>query len=224
VRADADLPSAIENLVDGSFFNSGQCCCGIERIYVEAAVYEPFVEGFVTLTRQYVLGNPLEEATTLGPMAHARFAALVREQTAEALAKGATAHLDPKTFAADAPSTPYLAPQVLTSVDHSMRVMTEESFGPVVGIMKVADDDEAVRLMNDSSYGLTASIWTSDDEAAEAIGARVEAGTIYMNRCDYLDPGLAWTGVKNSGRGVSLSEIGYHVLTQPKSYHLRLAR
>ncbi len=224
VRADADLPSAIESLVDGSFFNSGQCCCGIERIYVDAAIYEPFLEGFVALTRQYVLGNPLEEATTLGPMAHARFAALVREQTAEALAKGATAHLDPKAFTADAPGTPYLAPQVLTSVDHSMRVMTEESFGPVVGIMKVADDDEAVRLMNDSPYGLTASIWTSDEEAAEAIGARVEAGTIYMNRCDYLDPGLAWTGVKNSGRGVSLSEIGYHVLTQPKSYHLRLAR
>jgi acyl-CoA reductase-like NAD-dependent aldehyde dehydrogenase len=224
VRADADLPSAIDSLVDGSFFNSGQCCCGIERIYVDAKVYEPFLDGFVALTRQYVLGNPLEEATTLGPMAHARFAALVREQTAEALAKGATAHLDPKAFPADAPGTPYLAPQVLTSVDHSMRVMTEESFGPVVGIMKVADDDEAVRLMNDSAYGLTASIWTSDDEAAEAIGARVEAGTIYMNRCDYLDPGLAWTGVKNSGRGVSLSEIGYHVLTQPKSYHLRLAR
>jgi len=224
VRADADLPSAIENLVDGSFFNSGQCCCGIERIYVDAAVYEPFLEGFLDLTKQYVLGDPLEEATTLGPMAHARFAALVREQTAEALAKGATAHLDPKAFPADAPGTPYLAPQVLTSVDHTMRVMTEESFGPVVGIMKVAGDDEAVRLMNDSPYGLTASIWTTDDEAAERIGARVEAGTIYMNRCDYLDPGLAWTGVKNSGRGVSLSEIGYHVLTQPKSYHLRLAR
>jgi acyl-CoA reductase-like NAD-dependent aldehyde dehydrogenase len=224
VRADADLPSAIENLVDGSFFNSGQCCCGIERIYVDAAVYQPFVEGFVSLTKSYVLGNPLEEATTLGPMAHARFAALVREQTAEAVAKGATAHLDAKAFPADAPGTPYLAPQVLTDVTHAMRVMTQESFGPVVGIMKVASEDEAVRLMNDSAYGLTASIWTTDDEAAERIGARIETGTIYMNRCDYLDPGLAWTGVKNSGRGVSLSEIGYHVLTQPKSYHLRLAR
>jgi acyl-CoA reductase-like NAD-dependent aldehyde dehydrogenase len=224
VRVDADLPSAIENLVDGSFFNSGQCCCGIERIYVDAKVYEPFLEGFVALTRSYVLGSPLEEAITLGPMAHARFAALVREQTAEALAKGATAHLDASDFAADAPGTPYLAPQVLTQVNHGMRVMTEESFGPVVGIIKVADEGEAVRLMNDSPYGLTASIWTSDDEAAERIGAQLEAGTIYMNRCDYLDPGLAWTGVKNSGRGVSLSEIGYHMLTQPKSYHLRLAR
>jgi acyl-CoA reductase-like NAD-dependent aldehyde dehydrogenase len=224
VRADADLSSAVESLVDGSFFNSGQCCCGIERIYVDAAVYQPFLEGFVALTRSYVLGNPLEEATTLGPMAHARFAALVREQTAEALSKGATAHLNPRDFPADAPGTPYLAPQVLTGVDHSMRVMTEESFGPVVGIMKVASEDEAISLMNDSPYGLTASIWTTDDEAAERIGARIETGTIYMNRCDYLDPGLAWTGVKNSGRGISLSELGYHVLTQPKSYHLRLGR
>jgi acyl-CoA reductase-like NAD-dependent aldehyde dehydrogenase len=224
VRADADLTSAIENLVDGSFFNSGQCCCGIERIYVDAAAYDGFVEGFVALTRNYVLGNPLEETTTLGPMAHSRFAALVREQTAEAVAKGATAHIDARNFPADAPGTAYLAPQALTNVDHTMRVMTEESFGPVVGIMKVTSEDEAIRLMNDSPYGLTASIWTTDDEAAERIGGRIETGTIYMNRCDYLDPGLAWTGVKNSGRGVSLSEIGYHVLTQPKSYHLRLAR
>jgi acyl-CoA reductase-like NAD-dependent aldehyde dehydrogenase len=224
VRADADLPSAIENLVDGSFFNSGQCCCGIERIYVDAKVYEPFLEGFVSLTRGYALGNPLDPATTLGPMAHRRFAELVREQTAEALAKGAIAHIDAKSFAPDAPGTPYLAPQVLTRVDHSMRVMTEESFGPVVGIMKVNGDEEAIRLMNDSVYGLTASIWTADDEAAERIGGALETGTVFMNRCDYLDPGLAWTGVKNSGRGVSLSEIGYHMLTQPKSYHLRLAR
>jgi acyl-CoA reductase-like NAD-dependent aldehyde dehydrogenase len=224
VRADADLPSAIENLVDGSFFNSGQCCCGIERIYVDSQVYEPFLEGFIAAARSYVLGNPLEEATTLGPMAHTRFADLVRAHIAEALAKGATAHLDAKTFPADSPGTPYLAPQVLTGVDHTMRVMTEESFGPVVGIMKVEGEEEAISLMNDSPYGLTASIWTSDDEAAERIGARIETGTVYMNRCDYLDPGLAWTGVKNTGRGVSLSEIGYHVLTQPKSYHLRLGR
>ena len=223
VRADADLAFTIENLVDGAFYNSGQCCCGIERIYVDSEVYDRFVDGFVELTKKYQLGNPLEEATTLGPMAHTRFAEVVRAQTQEALAKGARAHIDPATFPADKAGTPYLAPQVLTDVDHSMRVMVEESFGPVVGIMKVKDPAEAVRLMNDSPYGLTASIWTADVEAAERLGARIETGTVFMNRCDYVDPGLAWTGVKDTGRGASLSEIGFHILTQPKSYHLRKA-
>ncbi len=221
VRADANLPHAIENLVDGAFYNSGQCCCGIERIYVDARVYDDFLEGFNALTRKYVLGNPLDEATTLGPMAHARFAATVREQTAEALAKGAVAHIDRKLFPADKEGTPYLMPQVLTNVDHSMKVMVEESFGPVVGIMKVKSDEEAIALMNDSPYGLTASIWTKDVAVAESIGDRVETGTVYMNRCDYLDPALAWTGVKDTGRGASLSPIGIQMLTRPKSYHLR---
>jgi acyl-CoA reductase-like NAD-dependent aldehyde dehydrogenase len=223
VRADADLAFAVENLVDGAFYNSGQCCCGIERIYVDSALYDRFVDGFIDLTKKYQLGNPLEETTTLGPMAHTRFAEVVRAQTDEAIAKGAQAHIDPKTFPADKAGTPYLAPQVLTNVDHSMRVMVEESFGPVVGIMKVKDEAEAIRLMNDSPYGLTASIWTKDDEAAERIGAHIETGTVFMNRCDYVDPGLAWTGVKDTGRGASLSEIGFQLLTQPKSYHLRKA-
>jgi acyl-CoA reductase-like NAD-dependent aldehyde dehydrogenase len=221
VRADADLAYAVENLVDGAFFNSGQCCCGIERIYVDSAVYDRFVDGFVETVRGYKLGNPLDEATTLGPMAHTRFAELVREQTKEAIARGAHAHIDAGSFAADRAASPYLAPQVLTKVDHSMRVMVEESFGPVVGIMKVGSDAEAIRLMNDSPYGLTASIWTKDEDAAERLGEQVETGTVFMNRCDYLDPALAWTGVKDTGRGVSLSEIGFHMLTQPKSYHLR---
>jgi acyl-CoA reductase-like NAD-dependent aldehyde dehydrogenase len=223
VRADVKLDHAIENLVDGAFYNSGQCCCGIERIYVHEAVYDKFLDGFVNLTRQYVLGNPMDEATTLGPMAHTRFAAVVRKQTAEALAKGAKGHIDMEAFAANREGTPYLAPQVLTNVDHSMSVMMEESFGPVVGIMKVKSDEEAIRLMNDSPYGLTAGIWTSDLEAAERIGDQVETGTVFMNRCDYLDPALAWTGVKDTGRGASLSPIGYEMLTRPKSYHLRQA-
>lgn len=221
VRADADIDFAIENLVDGAFYNSGQCCCGIERIYVHESLYARFVDGFADLTRKYVLGNPLDEGTTLGPMAHARFAATVREQTAQALAAGATALIDTRAFAADAPGTPYLAPQVLVDVNHGMRVMSEESFGPVVGIMKAGSDEEAIRLMNDSPYGLTASIWTRDTDAAEAIGDRIETGTVFMNRCDYLDPALAWTGVKDTGRGASLSPIGYEMLTRPKSYHLR---
>ncbi|MGQ0659025.1 MAG: aldehyde dehydrogenase family protein [Chromatiales bacterium] len=223
VRPDAKLDHAIENLVDGAFYNSGQCCCAIERIYVHRDVYDPFVEGVVALTSRYVLGNPLEQSTTLGPMAAARFAAVVREQTAEALAKGARAHLDARAFPANREGTPYLAPQVLTEVNHSMRVMVEESFGPVVGIMRVQGDEEAIRLMNESAYGLTASIWTSDLDAARAIGAQVETGTVFMNRCDYCDPGLAWTGVKDTGRGASLSAIGYEMLTRPKSYHLRNA-
>ncbi|HEX2555695.1 MAG TPA: aldehyde dehydrogenase family protein [Microvirga sp.] len=221
VRADADIAHAIENVVDGAFFNSGQCCCGIERIYVHESRYDAFVEGAVELVRGYRLGNPLDEATNLGPMAHRRFADLVRRQTAEAVAAGATAHIDTKTFSADTGDSAYLAPQVLTGVTHAMSVMRDESFGPVVGIMKVADDEEAVRLMNDSPYGLSAAIWTSDVEAAERLGERLETGTVFMNRADYLDPGLAWTGVKDTGRGASLSRLGYLSVTRPKSYHLR---
>ena len=223
VRADADLDFAVENLVDGAFFNSGQSCCGIERIYVHERLYGAFLDGVTALTSKYVLGNPLSAETSLGPMAHVRFADLVREHTAEALAKGARAHIDADAFPADVPGTPYLAPQVLSEVDHSMRVMMEESFGPVVGIMRVSSDDEALALMNDSPYGLTASLWTRDIEAAEQLAARIETGTVFMNRCDYLDPALAWTGVKDTGRGASLSPLGYHMLTRPKSYHLRHA-
>ena len=221
VRADANMAHAIENLVDGSFFNSGQSCCGIERIYVHKDVWKPFIEGFVSLTRGYVLGDPLDEATTLGPMIKADAAAFVRKQVAAALRGGATAHVDPKLFPKDKKGTPYMAPQVLTNVNHQMSVMREESFGPVVGIMKVSGDDEAVTLMNDSPYGLTAAIWTENADAAKAIGDRIETGTVFMNRCDYLDPALAWTGVKDTGRGATLSTVGYETLTRPKSFHLR---
>jgi acyl-CoA reductase-like NAD-dependent aldehyde dehydrogenase len=221
VRPDAKLDHAIENIVDGVYFNSGQCCCGIERIYVHADVYDRFVEGYVALTRQYVLDNPLDERTTLGPMAQSRAAATVREHVGEALHRGARALIDTKAFAKDVPGSTYVAPQVLVNVDHGMKLMMQETFGPVAGIMKVKNDEEAIRLMNDSPYGLTASIWTADRDAAERIGRRIETGTIYMNRCDYLDPGLAWTGVKDTGRGAALSRIGYEMLTRPMSFHLR---
>lgn len=222
VREDADLEYAIGNLVDGAFYNAGQCCCGIERIYVHESKFDAFVDGFVDLTSQYKLGNPLDEATTLGPMAQARFAAWVREQTQEALRKGAKALIDTSKFEADKEGTPYLAPQVLTNVDHQMSVMREESFGPVVGIMKVKDDEEALQFMNDSPYGLTASIWTEDQDAAARIGDGIETGMVFMNRCDYVDPGLVWTGVKDTGKGAAMSEIGFHNLTRPKAYHFRL--
>jgi acyl-CoA reductase-like NAD-dependent aldehyde dehydrogenase len=221
VRPDADLVFAVTELVDGAFFNAGQSCCGIERIYVHADVYEPFVEQYAALVRRYVLGDPRDPATTLGPLVRTAAADLVRAQIADAQARGARALIDAREFPRDEPGTPYLAPQVLVDVDHGMRVMTEESFGPVVGIARVTGDDEAVARMNDSEFGLTASVWTRDERAATALGARVDTGTFFMNRCDYLDPMLAWTGVKNSGRGCSLSRVGFEQLTRPKSFHLR---
>lgn len=221
VRADADLAHAVENLVDGSYFNSGQSCCAVERIYVHRTLFPDFVERFVELTRQYVLGDPLDETTTLGPMVSPTAADFVRGQTAEALNQGARALLDPKAFAADAPGSAYLAPQVLVDVSHQMSVMREESFGPVVGIMPVDSDEQAIALMNDSPFGLSASLWTRDVAAAERLGDEIATGTLFMNRCDYLDPALAWTGVKNSGRGVTLSRLGYEHLTRAKSFHLR---
>jgi acyl-CoA reductase-like NAD-dependent aldehyde dehydrogenase len=221
VRPDADMAHAIENLVDGAFFNSGQSCCAIERIYVHKQVWGDFLDGFVDLTKKYVLGSPLDAATTLGPMVRPEAAALVRKQIASAVRAGAKAHVDPRAFPMDKAGTPYMAPQVLTGVSHRMRVMMEESFGPVIGIMKVSGDREAIELMNDSPYGLTAAIWTQDVDAAQAIGQEIATGTVFMNRCDYLDPALTWTGVKDTGRGATLSTVGYEALTRPKSYHLR---
>ena len=219
VRADAPLAGTVENLVDGAFFNSGQSCCAVERIYVDRRVYKPFVEAFVELARQYRLGNPLERETNLGPMVRTAAADAVRGQIRAALAKGAKGLIQQK----DKEGTPYLPPEVLVDVDHGMALMTEETFGPAIGIMPVAGDDEAIALMNDSRYGLTASIWTTDAEAAVRIGDRVDTGTWYMNRCDYLDPALAWTGVKDSGRGCTLSRLGLEAFTRPKSFHLRLS-
>lgn len=221
VRADVSLQHAIENVVDGAFFNSGQSCCGIERIYVHVDVYDDFVDGAVALAKQYMLGNPLEPNTTLGPMVRKRAADFARQQVQDAIGQGARALIDPNLFPADDANSPYMAPQILVDVHHEMRVMTEESFAPIVGIMKVQDDEEAIRLMNDSRFGLTASIWTQDVDAALDIGNRVQTGTWFMNRCDYLDPELAWTGIKDSGRGCTLSTLGYDSLTRPKSFHLR---
>jgi acyl-CoA reductase-like NAD-dependent aldehyde dehydrogenase len=221
VRADADLDAAVDTLMDGAMYNSGQCCCGIERIYVHASLYDRFVEKSVALVSGYRLGSPLDPETTLGPMATRRFADAVRGQVAEAVAAGAKPLIDPKRFPADTGDTAYLAPQILTGVDHSMRVMTEESFGPVVGIMPVAGDEEAIGLMNDCRYGLTASVWTGDADRAAEIGAALETGTVFMNRCDYLDPALCWTGCKETGRGAALSHLGYLSVTRPKSYHMR---
>ncbi|MBI1262283.1 MAG: aldehyde dehydrogenase family protein [Rhizobiales bacterium] len=222
VRRDANIPFAIENLVDGAFFNSGQSCCGKERLYVHADVYDDFVEGFVDLTKKYKLGNPLDGATTLGPMVRSSATSFVRGQIESAIRSGAKALIDEKLFPASEKGTPYLAPQVLVNVNHQMDVMREETFGPCIGIMKVTSDAEAITLMNDSPYGLTASVWTEDKDAGEAIGNEIETGTFFLNRCDYLDPSLPWTGVKDTGRGATLSSVGYEALTRPKSFHLRI--
>lgn len=220
VMEDADLDAAVDTLMDGATFNSGQCCCGIERIYVHESLYDAFVEKSVAWVSNYRLGNPLDPETTLGPMASKRFAETVRGQIADAVAKGAKALVDPKLFPEDDGGA-YLAPQILVDVDHSMAFMREETFGPAVGIMKVKTDTQAIDLMNDCQYGLTVSLWTKDAERAARIGRELETGTVFMNRADYLDPALCWTGVKDTGRGGSLSVIGFHNLTRPKSFHLK---
>jgi acyl-CoA reductase-like NAD-dependent aldehyde dehydrogenase len=220
VMEDADLEAAVDTLMDGATYNSGQCCCGIERIYVHESLYDAFVEKSVAWVSNYKLGNPLDPETTLGPMANKRFAKVVREQIADAVSKGAKALVDPKLFPADDGGA-YIMPQVLVNVDHSMAFMKDETFGPAVGIMKVKSDEEALSLMNDSPYGLTASLWTQDPERAARIGREIETGTVFMNRADYLDPALCWTGVKETGKGGSLSVLGFQNLTRPKSYHLK---
>ncbi|WP_171207774.1 MULTISPECIES: aldehyde dehydrogenase family protein [unclassified Ruegeria] len=218
VMEDADLEAAVETLIDGAMFNSGQCCCGIERIYVHESLFDAFLARAVEIVQGYKLGNPLDPETTIGPVVNVRFADEVRAQIAEAVADGAVAHIE--TFPEDDGGA-YLTPQILTNVTHDMRVMRDESFGPVVGIMKVSSDAEAIELMNDSEFGLTASLWTRDVDRAARVGDQIETGTVFMNRADYLDPGLCWTGCKNTGRGGGLSVIGYHNLTRPKSYHLK---
>ena len=222
VRADADLAHAVDTLTDGAFYNAGQSCCGIKRIYVAASRYEDFVAGVVDLTKKYRLGSPLDPETTLGPVVRTSAADAVRSQVRDAVGRGARQLIDESLFPASAPGTPYLAPQVLVDVDHSMAIMREETFGPAVGIMKVASDEEALRLMNDSDFGLTAAIFSADTARAETLADALETGTVFLNRCDYLDPALAWTGVKNSGRGCTLSSIGFEQLTRPKSYHFKV--
>ncbi len=218
VRADANVDAAVETLIDGAMFNSGQCCCGIERIYVHESLFDEFLEKAIALVKGYKLGNPLDPDTTIGPMANIRFAREVRAQIGEAVADGAKLHI-PVMDGDDGAA--YLTPQILTNVDHSMRIMRDETFGPAVGIMPVKDDEEAIRLMNDCQFGLTCSLWTNDTQRAEEIGRALETGTVFMNRCDYLDPALCWTGCKDTGRGAGLSVLGFLALTRPKSFHLK---
>lgn len=221
VRSDADLAHAVDTVMDGAFFNSGQSCCGVERVYAHRGIYDEFVTRSVEWVKKLQLGRPDDKQTTLGPMVRASAAEFVRGQIREAVAQGARALIDPALFPLDAPGSGYMAPQILVDVNHQMRVMTEESFGPVVGIQKVSSDEEALALMNDSEYGLTAAIFTRDVERGIELGEQIATGTFFLNRCDYLDPELAWTGIKNSGHGCTLSRFGFDYLTRPKSFHIK---
>ncbi|PSW20873.1 aldehyde dehydrogenase [Photobacterium sanctipauli] len=221
VCADANLDEAVANVVDGAMFNSGQSCCAIERVYVDDEIHDAFVEKAIALINEYQLGSPLDPDTTLGPMVRASAADFVRQQIREATEQGAIAHVVESNFPSSREGTPYLAPQLLTNVNHQMRIMTEETFGPVLPVQRVHSEDEAITLMNDSEYGLTASVFTTNPKQAIKLGEQIEAGTFFVNRCDYLDPALAWTGIKHSGKGYSLSQLGFETLTRPKSFHIK---
>jgi acyl-CoA reductase-like NAD-dependent aldehyde dehydrogenase len=218
VCEDCDFQFTVENLVDGAFYNCGQSCCAVERIYVMRPLFQRFVDAYVAEVEKYVIGDPEDERTTLGPLAQRKAVEFMEFQVQDAAAKGARVLTGGKRL--PGPGY-YFQPTVLVNVDHSMSVMMEESFGPVIGIMPVDSEEEAIRLMNDSPYGLTASIWTQDPERGERLGHQVATGTLYVNRCDYLDPELAWVGIKDSGHGCTLSHLGYLYLTRPKSFHIR---
>jgi len=224
VRSDANLTQAIETLTEGAFFNAGETRCGIKRIYVAAPRYDDFIAGFVDLTKRYRLGSPLDSETTLGPVVRTSVAEAVRAQVKDAVAHGARQLIDGKLFEASAPGTPYLAPQVLVGVDDSMAIMREESFGPAVGIIKVESDEEAVYLMNDSRFGLSASIFSADSLRAEQLAYALDTGTVFLNRCDRLGRDLSGTEVENSGRDCTLSSVSLEQLTRPKSYHFGITR
>ena len=222
VAPDADLDHAIANIVDGAFYNAGQSCCGIERIYVHQGVYDRFVEGALAEVRKYQLGDPLAAGSSMGPMAQPGAPEMLKLQVDEARAKGGRVLCGGAPIHDGAGKGRFFDPCLVVEATHAMHgLMVEESFGPIVGVQKVADDDEAVRLMNDSPYGLTAAIWTRDQERAFRVGAQIETGTFFMNRCDSLDPLLPWTGVKDTGKGMSLSKYGFLSVTRRKSFHLR---
>ena len=222
VAPDADLDHAIANIVDGAFYNAGQSCCGIERIYLHSSVYDRFVEGALAEVRKYRLGDPLEASSSMGPMAQPDAPQKLAAQVAEARAKGGRVLCGGAPIHDAAGKGRFFDPCLVVEATHAMHgLMVEESFGPIVGVQRVADDDEAVRLMNDSPYGLTAAIWTRDQERAFRVGAQIETGTFFMNRCDSLDPLLPWTGVKDTGKGMTLSKYGFLGVTRRKSFHLR---
>ncbi|EQB52467.1 Succinate-semialdehyde dehydrogenase [NADP(+)] [Colletotrichum gloeosporioides] len=222
IRGDVDIDWAAAEIVDGAVFNSGQSCCSVERVYVADEIHDAFVEAVQKVLKGYVLGDPFDKGTHVGPVISKRSKETIEAHVQDAVAKGAKdATPENESFANPPPKGNFVKPTLLTGVDHSMTVMTEETFGPVIPVMRVKNDDEAVKLMNDSEFGLTASIWTKDTDRGYELADQVEAGTVFVNRCDFPSPDLAWTGWKNSGKGQTLSRFGYDQFVKLKSYHLK---
>ncbi|KAI0876013.1 aldehyde dehydrogenase [Hypoxylon argillaceum] len=222
VRDDVDIDWAAAEIVDGSIFNSGQSCCAIERVYVAEKIYDAFVEATQKVLKGYKVGDPLEKETHIGPVISKRSKEAIEAHIKDAIEKGAKdATPENSTFSNLPPLGNFVKPTLLIDVSHDMTVMTEETFGPVISVMKVTDDSEAIQLMNDSEFGLTASIWTKDTDKGYELAQQVEAGTVFVNRADFPSPDLAWTGWKNSGKGVTLSRYGFDQFVKLKSFHLK---
>ena len=218
VCEDVDVVKAAAGIADGAFYNTGQSCCSVERIYVHRQAFDAFVEAFADEVRRYARGDPEDEKTYIGPLTRAPQVDVLEAQVKDALAKGARLLVGGKRVKGKGN---WFEPTVLVDVDHSMDVMREESFGPIIGIMPAADDDEAVRLMNDTEYGLTAGVYSKNRQRAEKILSQVRAGSVYWNCCDRVSPHLPWTGVGRSGVGVTLSTYGIETFARPKAWHLR---
>ncbi|HEY8088040.1 MAG TPA: aldehyde dehydrogenase family protein [Polyangiaceae bacterium] len=221
VAPDCDLAKTVENVVDGAMFNAGQSCCAVERVYVHRAVYGRFLEMAEPLVRAYVMGDPRDEATTMGPIAQPGHVPELEALVQDARARGARVVAGGKRASVGGRGR-FFEATLVADCNHSMKLLRQESFGPILPVMPVDSDDDALAKMNDSRLGLTASVWTSDRDRAARFAAALEAGTVFMNRCDYLDPALPWSGWKDSGRGVSLSTLGFEGLTKPKAVHFRL--
>nr|POF03504.1 lactaldehyde dehydrogenase [Quercus suber] len=222
IRADVDVDWAAEEIVDGAVFNSGQSCCSLERIYVDASIHDAFVTAVQKVLAGYKLGDPRDKTTNVGPVISKAAAQRIQQHIDDALAHGATnATPENASFRSPPAEGNYIAPTLLTGVRNDMAVMQEETFGPVIPVMAVSSDDEAIRLMNDSVFGLTASIWTKDVARGQDLAEAVDAGTVFVNRADFPSPDLAWTGWKDSGKGQTLSVFGFEQFVRLKSYHVK---
>jgi acyl-CoA reductase-like NAD-dependent aldehyde dehydrogenase len=220
VAPDCDLNATVDGIVDGAIYNAGQSCCAVERVYVHADVYEEFVARAEPLVRAYVMGDPRDEKTTLGPIAQPNHPEELEAMVHDATARGAKLIAGGRAVSVDGKGR-FFEATLLRDVSADARLMRAESFGPILPVARVTSEEEAVRLMNDSTMGLTASVWTRDADRAARLADQLEVGTVYMNRCDALDPALPWGGVKDSGRGVSLSTLGFEELTRPKALNFR---